>query len=144
MDDYSKVYKELDEIFKYLPQEILDKIPVELINRIKKEKDEQYEYKVIHIEDFRNQEMQKETRAILSILYRDYWASEDERKEILEQEKKEFLEEEDKKKENQNLNNIFEKQEAIEKNVSQAIIVYKESLFRKIINKLTEWFKIKK
>lgn len=144
MSNYSKVYKELDEIFKYLPQEILNKIPIELISKIKEEKDEQYEYEVIHIADFRNQEMLKETRAILAILYRDYWASEEERKEIIEQEKKEFLEKEEKKKEKQNSNNIFGEQESIEENVSQAIIVYKESLFRKIINKLTEWFKRKK
>ena len=42
MSNYSKVYKELNEIFKYLPEEILNKTPLELKNKIKEEKDEEY------------------------------------------------------------------------------------------------------
>ena len=140
MNNYSKAYKELDEIFKYLPEEEFNKIPAELINKIKREKDDQYKYEVTHIEDFRNQEMLKESRAILAVLYRDYWASDEERKEILEQERKEFLEKEEKKKENQNFNSMFNNRNVIEQDVSQAVVQYKESLFKKIINKIAKWF----
>ena len=90
MSDYSKVYKELYEIFKYLPQDKIDVIPIEFKENMESKMDNNYEYRVTHIEDFSNQEMLKETRALLAILYRDYWATEEERREILEKEKREI------------------------------------------------------
>lgn len=143
MSNYSKVYKELNEIFKYLPEEILNKTPLELINKIKEEKDQEYNYTVTHIEDFSNQEMLKETKAVLAILYRDYWADEEERREIIQQERKEYIEEEEKKK-NQKLKDIFKEEKNIKENVSQAIIEYKEGFFKKIINKIAQWLKGKR
>lgn len=142
MSDYSKVYKELNEVFKYLPQEIEDKIPVELVNQIKNNMDNNYEYQITHISDFSNQSMMKETRAILAILYRDYWASEEERKEIIEEEKREILKkEEEKKNKYKGEYDIFKNQEKIEATVSQALVEYKEGIFKKIINKIMSWFR---
>ena len=137
MSNYSKVYKELNEIFKYLPEEILNKTPLELKNKIKEEKDEEYEYEVTHIADFSNQEMLKETKAVLAILYRDYWADEEERREIIQQERKEYIEEEEKKK-NQKLKDIFKEEKNIKENVSQAIIEYKEGFFKKTVIDLVD------
>ena len=137
MNNYSKVYKELDEIFKYLPQEILYKIPIELVNNIKNNMDNDYEYEVTHIADFSNQEMMKETRAILAILYRDYWASKEEREKIIKQEREEIFKlEQEKKEKNLYTYNIFKEQNQMEETVSQAIVVYKEGFLKKIINKI--------
>ena len=87
--------------------------------------------------------MLKETKAVLAILYRDYWADEEERREIIQQERKEYIEKEEKKN-NQKLNEIFKEEKIIKENVSQAIIEYKESFFKKIINKIAQWLKGKR
>lgn len=140
MSDYSKVFKELSEIFKYIPEEQMKKIPDEIIKRIEEKKDNEYNYEVIHIEDFQNQNMLKETRAILAVLYRDYWASEEERKEIKEQERIEFIN--GKVELSNNNKEIFTKKDKkIEKEAENAIIVYKESFIRKIIKKIMSFFK---
>jgi len=140
MSDYSKVFKELSEIFKYIPEEQMKKIPDEIIKRIEEKKDNEYNYEVIHIEDFQNQNMLKETRAILAVLYRDYWASEEERKEIKEQERIEFIN--GKVELSNNSKEIFTKKDKkIEKEAENAIIVYKESFIRKIIKKIISFFK---
>lgn len=140
MSDYSKVFKELSEIFKYIPEEQMKKIPDEIIKRIEEKKDNEYNYEVIHIEDFQNQNMLKETRAILAVLYRDYWASEEERKEIKEQERIEFIN--GKVELSNNSKEIFAKKDKrIEKEAKNAIIVYKESFIRKIIKKIMSFFK---
>ena len=140
MSDYSKVFKELSEIFKYIPEEQMKKIPDEIIKRIEEKKDNEYNYEVIHIEDFQNQNMLKETRAILAVLYRDYWASEEERKEIKEQERIEFIN--GKVELSNNSKEIFAKKDKrIEKEAKNAIIVYKESFIRKIIKKIISFFK---
>ena len=140
MSDYSKVFKELSEIFKYIPEEQMKKIPDELVKKIEEKKDNGYNYEVIHIEDFQNQNMLKETRAVLAVLYRDYWASEEERKKIKEQERDELI----KRGEELGKNNkeIFTKNDNnIEKEAENAIIVYKESFIRKIIKKIKSFFK---
>ena len=118
----------------------MKKIPDEIIKRIEEKKDNEYNYEVIHIEDFQNQNMLKETRAILAVLYRDYWASEEERKEIKEQERIEFIN--GKVELTNNSKEIFAKKDKrIEKEAKNAIIVYKESFIRKIIKKIMSFFK---
>lgn len=145
MSDYSKVYKELYEIFKYLPEELADKVPLEIINQIKNKMDKDYLYEVNHISDFRNQSMMKETRAMLAIFYRDYWSSEDERKEIIENERKEMLRsEEEKKNTYKDRSNIFKTKEYIEENDSNQIVKYKEGIFKKIFKKIILLFKKEK
>ena len=140
MSDYSKVFKELSEIFKYIPEEQMKKIPDELVKKIEEKKDNEYNYEVIHIEDFQNQNMLKETRAVLAVLYRDYWASEEERKKIKEQERDELIKRGEEL--SKNTKEIFTKQDKnIEKEAENAIIVYKESFIRKIIKKIKSFFK---
>ena len=140
MSDYSKVFKELSEIFKYIPEEQMKKIPDEIIKRIEEKKDNEYNYEVMHIEDFQNQNMFKETRAILAVLYRDYWASEEERKEIKEQERIEYINT-DNELSNNNKEIFIKNDKKIEKEAENAIIVYKESFIRKIIKKIKSFFK---
>ena len=82
---------------------------------IEKNKDENYEYEVVHIKDFENQEMLGETRALLAVIYRDYFATDEEREKI-KNEEREFYERENKKLENvlnkrSNLENISNKEE---------------------------------
>lgn len=140
MSDYSKVFKELSEIFKFIPEEQMKKIPDELVKKIEEKKDNGYYYEVIHIEDFQNQNMLKETRAVLAVLYRDYWASEEERKKIKEQERDELIKRGEEL--SKNTKEIFTKQDKnIEKEAENAIIVYKESFIRKIIKKIKSFFK---
>ena len=145
MSDYSKVYKELYEIFKYLPQDKIDVIPIEFKENMESKMDNNYEYRVTHIEDFSNQEMLKETRALLAILYRDYWATEEERIEILEKEKREYYENEQEKIINYTGKiNIFEREENVKEAVSTALVEYKEPILKRIINKIKEFFFRKK
>ncbi len=88
-----KAYKEINEILKYVPDEYIKKISPKLLEFIEENMDRNYEYKVEHIEDFENQEMLNETRALLAVIYRDYFASAEERERI-NREEKEFFEKE--------------------------------------------------
>ena len=138
MNDYSKIYKELYEIFKYIAKEEIAKIPKNIIDEIEEKKDENYNYKVTHIDDFENQYMHKETKAFLTVLYRDYWANEEERKRIKEQEHIEYINREAEL--SKNINEIFQNDKKIDKKSNDAIIVFKESFFGKIIKKIISLF----
>lgn len=105
MMNMSKVYKEINEILKYIPKEYIERIPPQLLEVIEQNMDENYEYKVEHIRDFENQKMLNETRALLAVIYRDYLASDEER-EIIKNEEREFFE---KERENNRLEKVLNK-----------------------------------
>lgn len=79
-----KAYTEVLEILKLIPQSDYDKVPNYIIENMIKEKDTSYEYAITSIEDFEKQEMLEETIAILAVFFRDYWASDDQKKKIKE------------------------------------------------------------
>lgn len=135
---YHKALKELSEIIKFFPRNEYRKIPKTFVNFIEENKDDNYQYMIEHIDDFQNQAMLDETRVLLSIVYRDFIASNKEKKQITDMEKNELLEEEERIREKYNPDNIFKKRDTQQKeNVitnEVAMIEYKESVFTKIKN----------
>lgn len=106
---YHKAFKEFREIIKFFPKNEYKKIPKHFIDFIEENMDNNYEYKVEHIDDFQNQEMLEETRTLLSIVYRDFLASDEEKKQIIESENEELLQEEKLNQEKYDVYTIFEK-----------------------------------
>lgn len=136
---YAKAYTEVLEIIKYFPKEEYNKIPNEKIEFYKNNMDKNYNFIINPREDLSNQNISAEANAIIINLFRDYFATEEQKtkiKEILElnQRKKE-----QEKREKYNPDNLFinkeSKIESIENSV--AMIEHKESIFTKIKN----WFK---
>lgn len=152
MIDRSKMpqaYKEVYEILKYVPEEDYKKIPNKILRKIEKNMDESYLFEVTEFDDFQKQKMLKETECILAIFYRDYWATESERKIIIENEEKDrnnsyrldFL------KNNSGLesdvnNNKYVKKEEI-KNEKNSITVINDGIFGKLIKRIRQWMKLK-
>lgn len=138
-DVYYKAFKELREIISFFPENEYKKIPNTFINFIEKNMDTNYEYVVTHIDDFQNQEMLEETKVLLSLVYRDFIDSSEEKKQIIQKEKDELYQDTKKIKEKYSPENIYEniekKHETEE--ISTAMVEYKESIFAEIIN----WFK---
>ena len=110
-----KAYVEVLEILKYIPIEDYNKIPYEIIENMKLNIDKEYKYAVTHFDNFQEQEMLKETEMILAVLFRDYWATEEQRKKIFEQEKHELNLLEEEKRKLYNLDDLFKRQIKIQK-----------------------------
>ena len=79
-----KAYTEVLEILKLISRDDYEKIPKYIIENMGKEKDISYKYEVSYIDDFQKQKMLKETEAILAVFYREYWATEEQKKKIQE------------------------------------------------------------
>lgn len=139
---YYRALKELSEIIKFFPRNEYRKIPKTFINFIEENKDNSYEYIIEHIDDFQNQAMLDETRVLLSIVYRDFIASNKEKKQITDMEKNELLEEEKRIREKYNPDNIFKKRDTKIETVENAVamIEFKESILKKIKNWLKRTF----
>ena len=82
-DNYAKAYKEILEIFKYIPIEKVNKIPKDIIYVYTLYQDKNYNFFIASSESFNYNDLLYETKAILSNLYRDYWASNEKKAEIL-------------------------------------------------------------
>ena len=93
---YAKAYTEVLEILKYFPEEEYKKIPIEKINFYKSNMDKDYKFTINPEIDLANQNISKEANAIIVSLYRDYYATEEQKVKINEildlNQKKEELE----------------------------------------------------
>ncbi|OKZ64835.1 MAG: hypothetical protein BHW02_05515 [Clostridium sp. 28_12] len=112
-DKYPKAYKQVIEILKYVPQESVDKIPKEMIKTFKINMDDKYDFKIDISKSFEEQDIFEETKAILANIFRDYWATPEQKERILEKERNDREIEENIKREKYNPDNLFKKKQKV-------------------------------
>ena len=81
--EYAKCLVQLDEILNYLSLDNLEKIPFEVRNSIKQQKDKEYIWKYDESKTLKEQELDRRTIALLSYLNMEY---------LLNKEQKEYME----------------------------------------------------
>ena len=136
---YSRAYTEVLEIIKYFPKEEYAKIPEEKIEFYKNNMYKDYIFTINPEIDLSEQNISPEANAIIVNLFRDYFATEEQKvkiKEILDLNQKK---EEQEKREKYNPDDIFKKAktaniETSENNTNIALIEYKESFFIRFKN----------
>lgn len=149
---YRKAFKEVLVILDCIPEDDYNKIPEDIILTLQKFQDNSYDYKLDLNKEFKEQDTSDITKAILSNFYRDYWAAYDEKSKIINKENIERIKKEDEKRERYNRDNIFkinDKKENIDKyqsiSIDKSLIVKeKESIWRKILQKLYIFFNRKR
>ena len=132
----SKAYVETIELLKYFSIEQVKKIPEEKLKVFLKFKDESYIYKVDETKSFFEQDMMPETKAIFTILFEDYWATDEQREALKQKEKEAFKELEDKKRNLYNSDNLFKNKKVneVEKYIKNTnITLLNEKWYNKII-----------
>ena len=107
IDNYSKAYKEVLTILENVPEEEVKKIPKNMIEVFKSKQDKNFIYEINVNKPFEEQEMLEETKAIFAIIFRDYWATPEQREKILAKEKYDREKEEEQKREIYNPDNLF-------------------------------------
>lgn len=142
-ESYKNGLAEVDMILNYADEESLNKIPESLKKFIKENKSD-YTAKINPEKDLEEQNLLYETKVILSVLYRDYWASQDERELLLKNEKSELMQIEDKKQETYNYDSLFKRNNSkIEENFEEIkSLVVRENLIKKILNKIKRIFRL--
>lgn len=107
MDSYEKAYTEVLEVLNYIPEEEKNLVPSNLFEAFQKNADKNYIYHIDTNLSFDKQNLLNETKAILAVLFRDYWATDYQREQILLQEKRDRAEYEAKLREKYNSDNLF-------------------------------------
>lgn len=140
----NKAYSETYAILQSLPIAFLSKIPTNIIEFLKAEKDNTYNVNINPSIALEKQELLPETIGLLAMLKLDYWCND-------EKEKKELLEVFNQNEEEYqislriqyNPDNLFKKRSASyikENTVRHQLIEYKESILKKILKKFLKLF----
>ena len=147
MVDYNKRLVEVDEVLNYLSEEDLSKIPEDIRQIIKDNKDKEYIWKYDVSKELKDQNLNRDTIIILSYLNMEYLLNE-EQKQLMQQihelnEKKL----ENAKAEKYGADDLFkrnktqkEEPKEAEQIQEQALVEYKENFFTKVISKIKNFF----
>jgi hypothetical protein len=142
---YKEALVELLEILKHTDQEDVNKIPKKLLVFFRKNASTTYKFKIDENVEIRNLKLKKETKGLLTMIYRNYWCSIEERPKydkLLQNNQKKF---DDALREKYNPDKIFEKKQTIQTEpeiceeqtqyIEQSITEYKETFFTKIVER---------
>lgn len=106
--EYANAYKEVLDILKYVSKEDLNKIPTKKIEMFSKYANYDYDFEYNPEITLKEQNVSDIAQTIIAILFRDYWATSEQREKILKKEKYDMQLLEEYKKEKYNPNIIFD------------------------------------
>lgn len=143
--EYREAFTEIYEIFKLMPQKLLDKIPKKFYEMIEEEQDKEYVTSIK--EPLEEQKLKNETIIILGLIYRDFLCSHEEKKRLQEKDARELQEVqkalEDEIRQKYNPDDIFKKkvvEEQTQQNVETRMMVIEEKWYKKIFNIIKNLF----
>ncbi len=140
-----KAYVELLEVLKRVDQNLINKIPKDLIKFFNDNKSQEYTYTYNDEKTLEEQNLNNITLSLLAMLNLNYWCeSEEHKQELLAQYKENEEKYQEELREKYNPDNIFkDKQEkSIPVAENMQMVSYKESIFKRIINKIKTIFNI--
>ena len=141
---YMDAFSEVNAILNIMPSNLYNKIPLKFKQMISEYKNNSYNLRIEEpVEDY---ELKDETKIILSLIYRDFLCSDEEKEQLKARDAQKLKEEEEQLREKYNPDNIFnnrkiENVETVAEPV--AMVEYKESFFNRIINKIKSIFRRK-
>ena len=156
MNNRKNAYTEVYTILQDLNEEEYNKIPPEVIETLDANRNKEYEYFLDDELELKDQPMLPETKAILFNLFRDYLATPEQKIKIIRMQNEARQKNELKKQQMYNTD-VFankrsiqreelEKNETLEENKTESnneekqIVIYKENIFKRILNKIKSLF----
>lgn len=143
--EYANAYSEVLEILKYISKEDYEKIPNSKIEVFETNSNKEYIFNYDPNKTLEEQNVSKRARAIIGLLFRDYWATEEQKEKIIRKQNYDRQRLEENKKSLYDVEKVFEQRspKVNEKQEIKKMVVYKETLFRKCINKIKSLFNLK-
>jgi len=144
--EYANAYSEVLGILKCISTEEYNKIPKEKIKLFEECSNKEYIFNYDANKTLDEQKVSKRAKAVIAILFRDYWATDTQREKIVAKQNYDRQKVEQELMEKYNLDNLFKKKEQVEEITENTeckdLVEYKEeSFFRKILRKIKSIFK---
>lgn len=146
---YQNALSEVEEILQNTEEGLVSKIPNKIRQFIRENRNQEYRLNITNNEPLDKQKILPETQELLALIYRSYWATEEEKKEFAYTDSIELKKEEEVK---QNLysSNVFqcqktdEKIEEPKKEITDIVLVQEEKWYQKAWKRLCSLFKRKR
>lgn len=146
--EYANAYSEVLEILKYISKEDYEKIPNSKIELFETNYNKDYIFKYNPNKTLDEQNVSKTAKAIIAILFRDYWATEIQKEKIISKQNYDRMKLEEERKARYNSNNLFKNNEKriimdnTEKEEELALIETSDiKWYKKVWRFLTEFFR---
>ena len=145
--EYANAYSEILGILRYIPIKDYNKIPNKKIKLFEKKANKDYKFYFNPSKTLDEQNISKRAKAILGILFRDYWATDEQRQRIINKQKYDRQKLEEKKKEMYSPDSIFKNNKDIivdntEKKQEIALIETSDiKWYKKVWRFLTKFFR---
>lgn len=117
--EYKQTLSEIDIILKYISEDNLGKVPIKLRKYISENKAEDYVPDIKQEIPINEQEIKRDTLALLAIIYREYLCDSERKKILQEQDFIENQKKEKEKREKYNPDNLFIKNPSIIEPISE-------------------------
>lgn len=135
--EYKIAYSEILEILKHISKKEQEKVPSNMIKMFKANASENSNFAYNPKKTLQEQNVSEIAISIIAILYRDYWATKEQRQKILNYQNRER---EKYKAEKYDVNNIFKKKNEIKPTIANAekypVVVKKQNFIQRIIGKI--------
>ena len=135
-------YTQVNYILSKMSEELKSKIPIDLIEFIKENDNKQYQ---IDSESISDLELHEDTKKILSVIYTDYLATEEERKKIKNRERILELRKEEEKEKKYDVDVFANRKNSIQEGTNiktDLIVVEKEKWYKMLFNRIRKLFRI--
>lgn len=148
--EYANAYSEVLGILKCISTEEYNKIPKEKIKLFEECANKEYIFDYDSNKTLDEQNVSKRAKAVIAILFRDYWATDTQRDKIVAKQNYDRQKVEQELMEKYNPDNIFKKNETQqiyktnEIKENNKLIPYKESIFKKIFSKMISFIGFKR
>lgn len=136
-------YEELYEILSLMDKTTVMKIPIDILNSIKEQRNPEHKTRIDKKDIFNENNVNKETIDLLCYLDYHYWMSEDKKAEVDKIKRIKYQDEEEEKREKFNPDNLFKTQNILnnENEDKQLIAVEKKGLILRLWEKFKKIFK---
>lgn len=143
MSNRKNAYTEVYTILQELNEEEYDKIPPEVVEAIKVNRNIEYEYELDDELELKEQPMLPETKAILFNLFRDYLATPEQKVKIIKMQNEARQKSELRKQQRYDTDVFANKQSknaVQQKKEKMQMVEYKENILKRILSKIKKYF----
>ena len=140
--EYKIAYSEVLEILKYISSEEYNKIPIDMLEMFKDNAEKNNDFEYNPDKTLKEQEISETARALIAVLFRDYWATEEQREKIIRVQQQERIRIENEKQEKYKSEDIFKNNNKVLEKEEVALIKVKEQKwYKKVLDFFRKIFK---
>jgi hypothetical protein len=137
-----EIYSEVYQVINLLGNEYIDKLPTKLFNMLEEKRDINYEPKYTDDVPLNEQNVKRETLAIIALLHLNYWCEgvneKNELSQIFKDNEDRYQEEVRRKYYSDNCAQKYVQENIVKNEV--CLVEHKESVLKKIIDKIKKFF----